>query len=330
MKKYVAFLGAAALLVVVLLCLVRGNGGEGALSSTTTVPTTTTTTVPTTTTTRTPASSVSGQAANLLVNLPTEQGAVDAALAELQSLCNRYGNSISFYYKDLQTGNALEFRADRSYQAASVIKAPYVKHLLTMEVDGTEKLTLTSKMGGSTYVDKYPRGTQFTVDELMEYAIRYSDNTAYYMLNQRFGFTEFNAYADSLGISANSTNHCTLMLPKPRFGYLSARDIGLYFEDIAAYIARGGEDAARLKTWLTSTTETRLISDAYAGTYTVAHKYGDMDTILAFHDGAIVYGEHPFVLSVATSLQPFTDTSLEVVHEIARLVNVIHCANHAG
>lgn len=327
MKKFVAFLGAAALLVVVLLLLPRGNGGQGGPSATTTAATTTTT-APTTTTTRAPVSSEAGQAANLLVNLPTDHAAVSSALADLQTLCNRYGNNISFYYKDLGTGNALEFRADRSYQAASVIKAPYVKHLLTLGVDGTEKLTLTSKMGGSTYVDKYPRGTQFTVDELMEYAIRYSDNTAYYMLNQRFGFTEFNEYADSLGISANSTNHCTLMLPKPRFGYLSARDIGLYFEDIAAYIAQGGADAARLKAWLTSTTETRLISAAYEDTYTVAHKYGDMDTILAFHDGAIVYGEHPFVLSVATSLQPFTDTSLEVIHEIARLVNVIHSANH--
>ena len=50
------------------------------------------------------------------------------------------------------------------------------------------------------------------MDELLKYAILYSDNTAYYMLNQRYAFDGFVDYAASLGIETD------LRLPKPRFG----------------------------------------------------------------------------------------------------------------
>ena len=63
--------------------------------------------------------------------------------------------------------------------------------------------------------------------------------------------------------------------------------------------------------------------------YTVAHKYGDTKNIEnAFHDGAIVYAEHPFVLAIATSLEPFSQDSIEVFHEIAFQINKIHYAYH--
>ena len=94
---------------------------------------------------------------------------------------------------------------------------------------------MTAKMGGSTQIDSFPIGTAFTVDELLKYAILYRDNTAYYMLNQRYAFDGFVDYAASLGIETD------LRLPKPRFGYLSARDAGLYFEDIYRFIEAGSE-----------------------------------------------------------------------------------------
>lgn len=357
MKKCVAFLGAAALLVVVLLCLVRGNGGQGGSSATTRVPTTTTT-VPTTTTTRmaTKTSTVAN-VSNLLVNIPAEREVAKDALVQLQELCRQYSGSISFYYVDLESGYSVEYRADRAYQAASVIKAPYVKWLLSLGVDGSEKLTMLSsdKQGGSGIVDKEPAGTQFTVDQLMEYAIRYSDNTAYYMLNKKFGFKGFNAYATELGITANANSNCVLTYPRPRFGYLSARDIGLYMADIAKYIETGSEDAQRLKTWMTSTSEERQLVNAFSDKnvlygisadvsvevegddnavdfdHEVAHKYGDTLNIEnAFHDGAIVYAEHPFVLAVATSLEPFNAASIQVFHELAFQINKIQYAYYAG
>lgn len=357
MKKLIAIVCVLAVILAVMIgLLINGrDGGDKTPSATTTV---TTTTIPTTTTTRMATkTSTAANVSDLLVNIPVEHEIAKEALVQLQELCRQYNGLVSFYYVDLESGYSMEYRADRAYQAASVIKAPYVKWLLTSGVDGSEMLTLLSsdKQGGSGIVDKEPAGTQFTVDQLMEYAIRYSDNTAYYMLNKKFGFKEFNAYATELGITANANSNCVLTYPRPRFGYLSARDIGLYMADIAKYIETGSEDAKRLKAWMTSTSEERQLVDAFSdknvlyGTsahvpvevegddnavdfdYEVAHKYGDTLNIEnAFHDGAIVYAEHPFVLAVATSLEPFNTGSIEVFHEIAFQINKIQYAYYTG
>lgn len=348
MKKLIAIVCVLTLILVLMIAaLVRGGRSEKPAGTTTTEAVTTTTA--TTTTTRMPTkTSTVGNVSELLVNIPAENEMAKDALAQLQELCRRYNGKISFYYIDLESGYELEHRADRSYQAASVIKAPYVKWLLASNVDGSEKLKMlaSDKQGGSGVVDKEPAGTEFTVDQLMEYAVRYSDNTAYYMLNKRFGFQGFNTYAADLGITANKNSNCVLVYPRPRFGYLSARDIGLYMEDIARYIAQGGDDALRLKQWMSSTSEERQLVEAFSNKnvlygsaaegpvkfdYDVAHKYGDTKNIEnAFHDGAIVYAEHPFVLSVATSLEPFSKESIEVFHEIAFQVNKIHYAYYNG
>ena len=349
MKKLIAIACILAVILVLMIgLLIRGRNG-GAQTPATTTAEITTTTVPATTTTRlTAKTSTAANNSEILVNIPADQEMAKDALVQLQELCRQTNGAVSFYYQDLQSGYSVEYRADRAYQAASVIKAPYVKWLLQSGVDGSEKLTMQSsdKQGGSGVVDKEPAGTQFTVDQLMENAVRYSDNTAYYMLNKRFGFKEFNAYAEKLGITANANSNCVLTYPRPRFGYLSARDIGLYMADIAKYIETGSDDAKRLKTWMMSTSEESQLTDAFSSknvlygtsadspvdfSHEVAHKYGDTKNIEnAFHDGAIVYAEQPFVLAVATSLEPFTDRSIEIFHEIAFQINKIQYAYYAG
>lgn len=303
---------------------------DGMLTATTTVPTTTstattttTTTVPTTTTTRVPTTTqiVQGAKAELLVNSPDGKAADATALARLSELCEEHGTTIAIYYKDLITGYSVEYRADTDFQTASVIKAPYVKFLLESGVDRTELLKSTTRQGGSGCVDDFPLGTEFTVEQLMEYALRYSDNTAYYMLCERFGFEEFTEYAESIGINIT----LKLNFPKPRFGYLSARNAGLYFEDIARYLENDSPEAKLLKQWLTTTEETRQIPAAFEGKYTVAHKYGAQGQV-AYHDAAIVYAEQPYVLVILSTLTPYDEEAIATFHEIAGFVDTLQMA----
>ena len=325
MKKYGVRIGCL-LLCVALLC--TGCGGTGNTETSTTE--TTTTTIPTTSTTLTPTTTQKEMAVSgLLVNCP-DGNRVDAELlARLKGVCSSYKNELSFYYKDLVSGYSIEFCADAIYQTASVIKAPYIRYLLeTVNVDLNKKLKMTQKQGGSSHIDAKPMGTEFTVKELMEYAIRYSDNTAYYMLNEEFGFSGFNAYANTLDIRANATNELTLAFPKPRFGYLSARDAGLYFEDIAAYIEQGSENAKLLKSWLTSTTIDGMLADALGETYELAHKYGEQGS-QAYHDAAIVYAPQPYVLTILSTLEPYTDASDKAFANVAALIDAIQTQLHA-
>lgn len=124
----------------------------------------------------------------LLVNNPYGLKIDKASLDALEKLYTGLNSKASLYYRDIESGLTIEYLADYDWQSASCIKAPYVKYLLSSGVDRNEKLKMTAKMGGSTHIDSFPIGTAFTVDELLKYAILYSDNTAYYMLNQRYAF----------------------------------------------------------------------------------------------------------------------------------------------
>ncbi len=330
-------LAIASLICTLFFPAIKNEGKPSAAGSAQTTANTTTATASTTRMDTKP--STANNIGTVLANIPTDSEAAREALAQIQQLCTRCNGKLSFYYRDLDSGYELEYRADRAYQAASVIKAPYVKYLLSTGVDRTKVLTMNAsdKQGGSGIVDQKPAGTTFTVGELMEYAIRYSDNTAYYLLNKEFGFSGFNAYAKELGISANGANNCTLSYPRPRFGYLSARDIGLYMADIAGFFESTDTGAQDLKVWMSTTAEERQLVDAFsednvlygseALKYNVAHKYGDTKNIEnAFHDGAIVFADHPFVLAVASSLEPFAEDSIEIYHDLAFQVLKLHLA----
>ncbi len=365
-RSLLAVVLSLALLLASMACTLffpedAASGSEGetpAIGGTNSGEPTTSTTVTTGTTTRMPTqTTAANNTGSVLVNIPAQSEMAQDAITQIQELCKSYANKahISFYYIDLESGYEIEYRADRAYQAASVIKAPYVKYLLASGVDGSQKLTMAAsdKQGGSGVIDKEPAGTSFTVNQLMEYAIRYSDNTAYYMLNKKFGFSGFNQYAKELGITANANSNCVLSFPRPRFGYLSARDIGLYMEDIAKYIQKGTAEAKLLKTWMMSTSEESQLTDAFSDKnvlygetgveqitegdeafnlyHDVAHKYGDTKNIEnAFHDGAIVYADKTYVLAIASTLEPFAEESIEVFHELAFQINKIHYAYHAG
>ncbi len=351
MKQGKRLTKAVALLVLVcLLTTLCGCTGNGQSDTTTTAGTTT---VPTTTrTTGTPTTFYAAAEPTLEVSSPTGERPNAEAMERLASLCKAYKGQVSLYYKDLESGYTIMFAPDERYQAASVIKAPYVKYLLSTGVDLNEELTLQNKQGYS-YVDQFPTGTKIKVGDLMEYAVRYSDNTAYQMLNKRFEFTGFNAYSDSVGATCNKKANLTLQMPKPRFGYLSARDVGLYFEDIAAYINKGDDNAKKLFAWMITTTDLQQLPEGYSGKtydmenlrdpaaldaaynarfegYTIAHKYGRMDSTSAwsraYHDGAIVWRDHPYVLAVTTNLDATKSDANEFYHDVASLVDQIHNA----
>lgn len=335
--------------IAVAICLMITLGGCGTGGGTATTTDTTTTAVPTTTrTTGTPTTVYASAEPNLELSSPTGQRPDAETFERLAAICKTNKNSISLYYKDLDTGYTIQYRVDEIYQAASVIKAPYVKYLLTSEVDWNKELTMTSKQGGSKYIDNQPTGTKFTIGELMEYTIRYSDNTAYYMLNKEFDFTGFNAYAADLGIRANKARNLTLKFSKPRFGYLSAYDVGTYMVDIARYIESGTDSAKQLYSWMITTEEQSQLCAAYNGKeytieqlkkpdalsaayedrrngYTIAHKYGEQDYgeawNRAYHDGAIVWRDHPYVLAITSTLKPHEAASDKVFHDIASLID---------
>ena len=239
------------------------------------------------------------------------------ALSTLKDLISSHPLSLSLYYKDINSGLVIEYNPDRKYQAGSVTKAPYIKQLIAGGVNLAEELTLQSGdiTPGAGEIQNSPVGTAFTVEELITAALVNSDNTAYRMLCNRYGFDGFGAYAQSLGNSANQSSGNI-------FGNMSAREAARYFEDIYFWGVQSPEESGFFLNCLKNTSYTKLINAATASE--TAHKYGYNGGYNGFHDAAVVYSENPYVLAIFTTLDPDTEGTEDYITRVAACLDKIN------
>ena len=205
---------------------------------------------------------------------------------------------------DLSLDHLLAVGCEYVFRTASVAKLPFVKYLCTLadagEIDPSERLTMQSRHistgSGILYAD--PPGSTYSLRELMNAAIRHSDNTAYKMLIERFKTDRYTDYLKALGSTYRPSVN--------GYGYFTAPQIAALLFDVARYT---GENARFLQNAGCHTSYAMQIPYALKGK-PVFHKYGALspDDAPTYHDVAIVYGEHPYLLVILTSID-ITDTA---------------------
>ena len=132
-----------------------------------------------------------------------EKPAVDTAA--LDKLVKQYARGCAVELYSLEGTVLYAHRANTLISGASLIKLPYVYYCCTQIEAGTAKLTDTMTytasfaQGGSGILRNKSYGTKYTLAQLMDYALRYSDNTAYYMLVTKFGAKGFNQMVKDWG-----------------------------------------------------------------------------------------------------------------------------------
>lgn len=221
---------------------------------------------------------------------------------------------VSVYYEDLASGRSLSYDAQRKYKAGSVTKAPYSKYLIASGVDLDETIVMTAAhvMTGSGSLQYQKTGTSYTVRQLIDYAVRESDNTAYKMLYQKFGFDGFNEYSEALGSSVKMNNYDV-------WGDLTAEDAAEYFRDIYKFETEN-ESASVLMSALKNSTYQYLIPSGI-GEIVSAHKYGYMSgTYKVLHDVGIVYTDDPYILAIMTDFNPQGGNGRKIFTDISRYI----------
>lgn len=249
---------------------------------------------------------------------------------------------LAYYYKDLTTGETVTYNADEILYSASLIKAPYVYAILEendnfeknkqefdedgnmIYLEGEEKYNLdevwtfdpiTMMEDGSGEIMDMPSGTQMTWRELIEYSLLYSDNIAFAQLRERFGYTSFYKKVDELDIKG---------VPKG-FMNLSAHDCAIFLEEIYKYFETESENAEMMRDCMTKSKHLEMICANYPER-TVAHKYGwDLG---AFHDMAIVFDEHPYLLVIMTDYEDGGEEPTEFIGDVVELTKEIHASLH--
>lgn len=164
---------------------------------------------------------------------------------------------------------------------------------------------------GSGIIQTAEEGTEYTYRELAELAICKSDNIAFGELREVFGYSDFYSFNTRLGVNS----------VRRRFNDITAADMAIYLREMYNFIETDQNYGAVFKDWLCKSAHTVMIPYAVYPT-TTAHKYGwDED---AYHDAAIVYNEHPYLLVILTDLD---DGGTEVdtyIRSVVKMVNALH------
>lgn len=229
--------------------------------------------------------------------------------------------SVSLYYKDLSDGDTLVFNPDKIQYAASMIKIVYIYALLSAadkdeaDLDQTvvynaEKMYQTGSGNFASVAD----GTKFSVWELIEHTVVYSDNTAYGMLLNLYGYRLFTDAMEEAGLP--SVYRDWWRTPVGQYG--------AFFETLYGYLTSGSENGERLCGLMCRSTQTVMLKNALKPEK-VAHKYGW--DVGSYCDGAVVLNEaHPYIVVFMSNLDEghIKRANTEFIYEAGGLIKRIH------
>jgi beta-lactamase class A len=235
--------------------------------------------------------------------------------------------SISLYYRDLKNGPWLGINEQQSYSPASLLKVPimiaYYKYAEQDPGIFEKKLTF-DRPSLEFFQQVRPKehievGKSYSVSQLIESMIRYSDNEATNLLFQNINFKGLESVFKDLGISVpdlyNANNE------------MSVRDYASFFRILynASYLNRNMSEQVL---GLLSLVEYKngLVAGVPEG-IVISHKFGereilskDKQVVRQLHDCGIVYHPtRPYLLCVMTKGKDFEDLS-HIVAEISKII----------
>jgi beta-lactamase class A len=251
------------------------------------------------------------------------------------------GADVAVSYRDLQSGDSLDLRADVDFHAASTMKVPVMIEVLRSVDEGRlgldqEILLINgfhSIVDGSPYAldanddsdaSVYARvGQRVPVRELLERMIVRSSNLATNALIALVGAEQANASAHRLGAT-----HIRVLrgvedgkaFAAGRNNTTTSADLAVLLERIERGDALRPASAHLMKEILLRQQFNDEIPAGLPPGTPVAHKTGSITATL--HDAAIVYpsGRAPYVLVVLTRNIPDEKVAKRLIADISRLV----------
>lgn len=224
-----------------------------------------------------------------------------------------YGKKVALYFRDLYSGAEYIYNGEEKFEIASLIKAPYAMYIFQLVDEGkasleetfyvtAEMLAASAENSGKLKDDPgLPR--DYTLAELVDYSIRYSDTGALRIMMGRYPAAGYAEWAAGLGL------HFPEDVRGVTSGRITALDAGVYLTALYGYM-ESGSHGQTLRELMMNTNYTMIRSQA-----PVAHKYGWDE--YAYHDMAVVLGDHPYILAILTDKADGTGTERQMFINIA-------------
>ena len=242
---------------------------------------------------------------------------INKIIDEINNYYNQSNNYFSFAYKDIYTGFTVTYNDKQGIYAASTIKAPadiYIYEMAGLEkVNLDEILTYTGNyyVGGTGIIKNNKVNTKYSVRDLLNYSIVYSDNIAHNMLMDKYGRVNMLNFWQNLGTSS-------IFVANNNWGNVSARDGIIYMDELYKFYLENdkyGEEVMGI--FLDA--KTKFISSS--NNYKIANKSGWSGT--AIHDASIVFANNPYIV-VALSNLGDTDYYMSYFNRVSELASNLH------
>jgi beta-lactamase class A len=245
-------------------------------------------------------------------------------------LANHDADKISVYFRDLPRGRWVGINEDIQYSPASLLKVPlmlaYYKlsesqpNLLSQQLKfdrGDGDINTLETVKGS---QKIQVGKSYSIDELINYMIMYSDNDALELLYNNISQTDLNKFFSDFGILIPD-------VPGAPQDFISPKTYSLFFRVLygSTYLSRFDSEKA-LELLSKVEYKNGLVAGVPSNVY-VAHKFGEYGTIgdnkiiiREFHDcGIVYYPNHPYFLCIMTKGTDFNQLE-RIVKETSQVV----------
>ena len=243
---------------------------------------------------------------NALINRETKVGKV---------------SEVSIYFRQFNDGSWIDINGSTTFTPGSLLKVPVVMSVLNYAEDtpGFLDKKITFDTPGIDNEQYYPpsktivHGEKYTIPQLAEAALEYSDNNAAYLLANSIDWNNLTDSFTSLGIQNPSPNADATM---------SVTKYASFFRILynATYLNRTDSEYV-LNLMSQSTFSQGLVAGVPKGVV-VSHKFGEreLDTTNQLHDcGIVYYPNNPYLLCVMTRGSSYDDLA-GTIADISKMV----------
>lgn len=214
----------------------------------------------------------------------------------------RFGNNLSVYFRNIESGFYFTYNADRRYPSASMPKAFFALYLYQkadaglFDIDShITFLQQDHRLGSGIIRHRYNVGTTFSQRRLIQLMLEPSDNIATKMLVRHHGLAGFRQLAYQIAGIASSHVGSRIMN-----SHVTAGETGAFALAIYDFISTDGYYARLFRNNMYNNLFPFIVSD-----YELISKSGDFPPY-AWHDMAIVFSESPYILVILSAREGWT------------------------
>ncbi len=210
---------------------------------------------------------------------------------------------VSFFYKNLITGEEIAYKITQPLQAASVIKIPIMVEAFFQAKEGSISLNDTyilkeeDKVPSCGCLNRMQAGLSLKVEDLINLMIILSDNTASNILIRLLGRDNINRRMEQLGCTTIRVNRLLFDYEAAKRGLenmVCVKEIAFLLEQMDAGKLVDPDSSKAMLEILKAQRLNGKIPFRFLEKIDIAHKTGEDGGIT--HDVGIVYGKVPYMV----------------------------------